>query len=393
MSSTFADEPPVRARIPADLDAPDRVMAGLTARQVAVLAAAAVPVYLAWQQLAGRIPIAVLAAATTPVVALAVGLALGRRDGQGLDVWLLAAFAHRRQPRRLVPVFVDSRATPAWAPETIPAAPSARVGRLGVLRLPASTVSPDGTIATGSRTAVSLVAATTVTASLHTNAEQAGLVAGYARWLNGLSGPVQIVVSARRVDLGVRALRVAEQAHRLPHPTLAGAAVDYAEFLLDLSEQTDPLERTVTIACAGSGPPRDAQRRAANTVEALSAVGSRCKVLDASEVTAVLTAATDPFGPSDAQAPRTPPNTAVTFSSTASPFPGIWDDRQLRGSGADWPYDPDVDVGQLSGNQPVLDDASFDSFDDSPYPAENVDDGPGDQTRALLDGRGRWARW
>jgi hypothetical protein len=354
MSSTFAGEPPIRARIPADLEAPDRVLAGLTARQVAVLAAAAVPVYLAWQQLADRIPVAVLAAFTTPVAAVAVGLALGRRDGVGLDVWLLAALAHRRRPRRLVPVPVDSRATPQWAPDTMPSPPPTGSGRLGVLRLPASAISPNGTITTDSRTAVALVAATTVTASLHTNAEQAGLVAGYARWLNGLSGPVQIVVSARRVDLGARALRVAEQAHRLAHPTLAGTAVDYAEFLLDLTEQTDPLERTVTIACTASGLPREAQRRAANTAEALSAVGARCKVLDATEVTAVLTAATDPFGPSDAQAPRTPPAAAVTYNRTANPFD--------------------------------LDGTSVDSFDEPPYPADNMDDD-------APDGRGRWVRW
>lgn len=54
------DELPVQARIPADLDAPDRVMLGLTTRQVAVLAVAVVPIYLAWQLLAGRVPVPVL---------------------------------------------------------------------------------------------------------------------------------------------------------------------------------------------------------------------------------------------------------------------------------------------------------------------------------------------
>jgi hypothetical protein len=102
MTSITADEPPVRVRIPADLNAPDRVVAGLTARQVAILAVAAVPVYLAWQQLAGRIPVPVLAGATAPIAAVAVGLALGRRDGLGLDAWLLASLAHRRRPRRLL---------------------------------------------------------------------------------------------------------------------------------------------------------------------------------------------------------------------------------------------------------------------------------------------------
>jgi hypothetical protein len=352
MSITTADEPPVRARIPADLNAPDRVVAGLTARQVAILAVAAIPVYLAWQQFADRIPVPVLAGVTAPIAAVVVGLALGRRDGLGMDTWLLAALAHRRRPRRLLPGPVHPRPTPEWAPDAIPVVSAQDGGRLGVLRLPASAVAPDGTISTGSGTAVALMAATTVTDGLHTNAEQAGLVAGYARWLNGLSGPVQLVVSARRVDLGFRAVRVAEQADRLPHPALAAAAVDYAEFLLDLTEQADPLERTITIACIGTA--RDVRRRAVGAAEALSAVGSRCTVLDAAEVTAVLTAATDPFSPGTTLATRTPPQVPVRLTqqwATLAVEP--WDDDDPGFvSDAEHPYAGATD--DRLGGEPLL---------------------------------------
>jgi hypothetical protein len=372
MSSTIADEPPMRARIPADLSAPDRVVAGLTARQVAILAVAAVPVYLAWQQLADRIPVPVLAGVTAPVAAVAVGLALGRRDGLGLDTWLLAALIHRRRPRRLLPAPGHLRPAAEWAPDALPVASPGDRGRLGVLRLPASAISPDGTITTGSGTAVALVAAATVTAGLHTNAEQAGLVAGYARWLNGLSAPVQLVVSGRRVGLGARAVRVAEQANRLPHPALAAAAVDYAEFLLDLTEQADPLERTITIACTGAA--RDVQRRAAGTAEALSAVGSRCKILDAAEATALLTAATDPFVPGTALTLRTPPQAPVRLA-------------QQRPTWAASDFDDDVDL--ASGNGQATPAAADDLSNPELLVSDLWDDHP---ATVPANGRGRWVQ-
>ena len=330
MSRSLAADALVRARIPADLDTPDRVVMGLTVRQAAILAAAAVPIYLAWHLLADRLPLPVLAAATAPLAAVATAVAVGRRDGISLDAWLLAAITHRRTPRRLVPVAPTRDAAPSWAPAHTPATTT---GRLGVLRLPASDIDGDGVLSLGS-SAVALVAASTITSNLNTGAEQAAQVAAYGRWLNALPGPVQIVVSARRVDLGERAVRIADASHALPHEALATAAVDHAWFLLDLADAHDPLERTITIACTATTPTptgdrrtsprvaiaREAHRRAAATAQALADIGSRCRVLDAAEATAVLTAATDPFTATDPRTPRTPPTTPVTAPDTS------WDD-------------------------------------------------------------------
>lgn len=316
MSRAIAEEAPVRTRIPADLDAPDRIAFGLTVRQAAILAATAAPLYVVWQQLAGRVPVPVLAAFTVPVAASAAVVALGRRDGVPFDAWLLAALAHHRTPRRLVPT--RTTVTPAWAPPAHPAPTTratgrGRAGRLGVFRLPASAIADDGTLTTAS-SSVALVAATTVTANLNSPGEQAAQVGAYARWLNALTGPVQIVISARRLDLGARAERIAEQAHDLDSPALASAAVDYAWFLLDLLESHDPLERTITIACTSptARGGAEALRRAAATAEALTAVGVRCRVLDGAEATAVLTTAADPYAATNVTVPRTPPGAPVT---------------------------------------------------------------------------------
>src|SRR5450631_1525527 len=56
----------LRARVPADIEAPDRILGDLTARQVAVLAIGAAVAYLAWRALHTRLPVTVLIAAGVP---------------------------------------------------------------------------------------------------------------------------------------------------------------------------------------------------------------------------------------------------------------------------------------------------------------------------------------
>ncbi len=274
----------VRARIPADVEAPDRILWGLTARQVAILAAAAAVGYLIWQGIGTRV---------RPWIR-----GCGRPSGTG------AALAGPCPPRR------GLGAAPAWAPAT-----TGQDGpRPQVLRLPADAISDDGVITLGDGGAAVLVAATTVNVGLRTGAEQAAMVASYGRWLNSLTGPVQVVVSAQRVDLTSHAYRVADAAQALPHPALADAALDYSEFLLDVAERRDPLWRTVTIACHATGPhaAAEARRRAEHTATALSALGSQTRVLDGPTATAVLTAAVDPYQFGDASWARATADLPVT---------------------------------------------------------------------------------
>jgi hypothetical protein len=305
----------VNARIPADVEAPDRILWNLTARQVAVLAAAAALAYLLWQAIGARLPLPVFAAAVIPLAGVAAALAIGRRDGLPLDAWLWAAIRSRRGPHRQVPAADGIDAPPAWAPTADdPPGP-----RPQVLRLPAEAISDDGVIAFADGSATVLVAATTVNIGLRTAAEQAAMVAGYGRWLNSLVGPVQIVVSARRVDLTSHAQRVADAAQALPDEALADAAFDYAQFLHDIAQRRDPLWRTVTIACRATGPQAaaEAMRRAEHTATALAALGSQTRVLDGPTALAVLTAAVDPYAGGDASWPRATPHTPIT----AEPYP------------------------------------------------------------------------
>lgn len=308
---------PVRVRIPADIEAPDRVLFGLTARQVAVLAAAAAPLYLVWQGLASRVPLVVLALVTAPPVAVAVAVALGRRDGLPLDAWLVAAVRHVRGPRRLTTPAGVTDAVPEWAPPQTPAPhenPEDERGRLGPLQLPITAIDAGGPITTSSGS-MALVAASTLNLALRTDDEQAALIGGFGRWLNSLAGPVQIVMSARRVDMTDRAQRAADRTQLLPHPALAAAATDYAAFLMELDDVRQPLARSVVITCRADTRPgsghQEALQRAERTAAALQAIGAQARVLDGTAAAGVLAAAADPYSPTAQPWPRTPSTAPV----------------------------------------------------------------------------------
>ena len=298
-----------RARIHADVETPDRIVYGLTARPLAILAVAAVVEYGIYKSVVHLLPRPVILGLLVPVAALAVGLALGSRDGLPMDRWLLGGIRHSRAPKRLVPAAGGQLpAPPGWAPTD----PGPRP--LSVLRLPAQAISDTGIVDTGGQ-AVALVACTTVNIGLRTGDEQAALIGGYGRWLNSLAGPVQVVISAERVDLSSHAQRIAERADLITNPALAEAAGDYADFLDDLSARRDPLWRTVTVAVTAHGDKgRDTEvaRRADQTATALSALGVQTAVLDGARVTSVLSVAVDPYTPSDASWPRTRPGAPIT---------------------------------------------------------------------------------
>ena len=104
------------ARIPADIDRPDTVVARLTFRQVAIIAsagAAAWLIFTAVHRALPHAPVLVLAAPLVVLVVIAAGIALGSRDGISADRFLLAAVLHARRPHVMV-----------HAPEGIPDLPS-----------------------------------------------------------------------------------------------------------------------------------------------------------------------------------------------------------------------------------------------------------------------------
>ena len=304
------DTDPPRTPVPADVDAPDRIAYGLTARQLAILAVAALAGYGGFQALSGWLAPAAAALTLLPLAGAVIAVVVGRRDGLPLDVWLLAGLRFGRVPRLQTPggagapaLVHTAGAVPLPAPLQLPAD---ALTAAGVLRLP------------GGATAA-VVACGSVNLALRTAGEQAALLAGFGRWLNSLAGPAQIVVSTRPVDLAAHATRLEHAAQRLHQPALATAAEDQAGFLRELGRTRDPLRRQVLVVVHGQ-PGRGATRVGEDTARALAALGVHTRLLDGQAVTAAVAAAVDPYAP-PAPGPRAAPDTPITGPSRKETHP------------------------------------------------------------------------
>jgi hypothetical protein len=291
-----------RVVVPADIDTADRIAWGLTFRQLVILAAGAVPLWLAYSRFGPRLPAVAWVAVGIVVTAVTVVIALGRRDGLPLDVWIRHGLTHQTSPRTFAPGMPgQGRALLTTAPAR-PVVPAP-------LRSSVTAFAADGTATVdGARRAV--LACGTTSVGLRTGTEQAGLLEGFGQWLNALGGGVQIVVSAARHDLTPHADAVLTAAERLPDAALRAAAADHAAFLLDLDATREPLHRQVlTVVPAG--------HTVETTARALAALGVTMTVLDGEHVTAALAATVDPYAP-PVPGPRAVPGTPITHAATRS---------------------------------------------------------------------------
>jgi hypothetical protein len=280
------------------VDREDRLLGDLTARQVAILAVAAVVVWLAWLATRHLVPPAVFAGAAAPVGVAAVLLALGRRDGLSLDRWLAAGLAQARAPHRLVPAPEGIHPPPTWIASDM----AGRARPLPApLRLPATAITPAGTITLGGEGNVAVAVASTVNFALRTPAEQQALTAAFGRWLNSFQHPAQILIRAHRIDLTGMAAQIRASAPALPHPALERAALGHAEFLEHLAEDRDLLARQVLIAVR-EPTGGQAARRISDAARALAAAGVALSPLDGSRATAMLAACCTPGQPPPATA-------------------------------------------------------------------------------------------
>ena len=288
-----------RVRIPADVEREDRILAGLTARQLAILAVPAVVLWVAYEATRRVVPLPVFAALGLPVATAAVVLALGRRGGVGLDRLVLAALRHARSPRRLVPAPEGVPQAPAWAGTDDSPRPAP-------LRLPVEGLGPEGIVDLGPEGSALISRASTVTFALRTPVEQEALVAAFARLCNALTGPVQILVRAEPVDLSEAVAELLDAAGGLPHPRLEEAAREHARFLADLGAGRDLLRREVLVVVQEptgfvTKDPEVAaarlRRRAEEAANALAAAGVTLSALDGESGSAVLSHAVAPDRP------------------------------------------------------------------------------------------------
>ncbi|MEU1728448.1 PrgI family protein [Nonomuraea sp. NPDC005692] len=286
------------ARIPADVEQPDKIIASLTARQVAILVGTGAGLYAAYVAVGDHVPLVVCAAVALPVAIAAILLAIGQHDGISLDRYVLAALQHQRSPKHLISTYEDIPMPPTWIGASTPRPPAP-------LKLPARGVTGNGLIDLGPDGVAAIAEVSTVSFALRTPDEQDALVAVFGRWLNSLSGPAHILVRAERVDLNDTIATLRDNARRLPHPALASAALEHAAFLGDLSARHDLLRRQVLLVVrepVAGAKGRDAAaaralRRLDEAFRVLSSCGLTARLLGARAVTALLASCFDPSAP------------------------------------------------------------------------------------------------
>ena len=388
-------------RIPADVDREDRLLAGLTARQLLILVATAAGLYLAWMVTQSFVPLPVFGLVAVPVAAVAALLVLGQRDGLSLDRLLLAAIRQRTTPRLRLNAPEGMLPAPPWLAARATSSPDARRAAgdqaIAPLRLPARTVTSTagvGVIDLGPDGLAVVAVASTVNFALRTPIEQDGLVAVFARYLHSLTAPVQILVRALPADLAGQIRELDDAADLLPHPALARAARAHADFLAQLAGEMQLLTRQVLLVLreplvaagpvdglGGASPlaalsgrraaARDtrrageATRRAAHTrlarrladaTDLLAPAGITVTPLDAATATSVLAGACNPAGRVPPAALAAPDDVITadvalpTYDDDPDGQPAWADDGQatddgLDGAEAGWPDRDDLDDG------------------------------------------------
>lgn len=281
-----------RVRMPADVEREDKILAGLTARQLIIIATPGLGVWLLYQSTGHLVPPLVLVAVAVPVMGAAVATALARRDGLSLDRLLLAALRFVRSPKRRA---TDSHITaplPSWIDADTPPLPSP-------LDLPVRAISDEGVLDLAEYGCAVLVSCSTVSFSLRTPSEQAGLVNGFGAYLNSLNTPIQLLVRAESIRLDPLVDALDQAAPTMPHPALERAARDHADFLAGLAQTRDLLRRHIILVVREtSGQSTQAavtvRRRAEDAMRALTAAGSQTRVLTGGQAAAVLSSAADP---------------------------------------------------------------------------------------------------
>ncbi|MCZ7458262.1 PrgI family protein [Streptomyces sp. WMMC940] len=303
MNQSDAADPPHSARIPADISRPDRLLGPFTARQTAILAAAGLVLYGGWWATRSFMAPLAYGALVIPISGAMAALVLGRREGIGLDRFLLAALTHARTPKRRV-----------HAPEGVPPLPAVVPDRWAraagpppaATCMPYAGVTTDGVLDLGREGKAALATCSTVNFELRSTAEQQGLTAGFARWLNSLTGPTQLLVRCHRIDLTPLADTLHKDAAALPHPALERAARAHADFLADLARGGDLLGRQIVLVAREEAAVHGVRRhtgegralqRVAEAARALAGAEITVTPLDAEQSASLVGAACNPDSP------------------------------------------------------------------------------------------------
>lgn len=226
----------MKFRLPANVDMPDRIFAGLTLRQLSILGVDGLLIWLLFVGIGRAVHPAVFGAIALPMAGAGALLVVRTPEGIGLDRLILLAARFLLRPRRLV-----------IAPEGIPFR-LRRKARIAPIEIPIQDPSTDGDlIDLGPEGFASVCRASGINLSLRSEPEQSSLIETFARFLNALDGPTQFLVVSRRVDLEGLLAGLKKRASSLGHPALEEAARRHADYLEGLVSRRDVRRRELLL--------------------------------------------------------------------------------------------------------------------------------------------------
>ncbi|MFF0452998.1 PrgI family mobile element protein [Nocardia africana] len=341
-------------RIPADVDRRDRLIGPFTARQLAILAATALLLYLTWMATRTTLaPVAFLAVAAPIATVVTVAIST-TRDGLTGDQLLLAAITHQLRARHLLRDPNRIASVPRWVadqPVRGSRSPAPAALSTEAVRLPNGVTASTGGVGVvdlGADGLAVIAAAGTVNLALRTPAEQDSLVAQLSGWLHTLRQPVQIMLRSARLDMTAH-LSALDAATDDMSPELAAAARDHADHLAELATTDNLIARQVLLiwrepidtpatrapsmtlsrlALRRRGPRERAStasrraaesrliRRLSEAADLLAPLGVRVTALDEVQATAVATSCCNPGSLVAASADLAGPDEIITAAGT-----------------------------------------------------------------------------
>lgn len=277
----------MRFRLPANIDMPDRIVAGLTFRQLVIIGIDALLIWLLFVAFGAFIHPAVFGFIGIVMAAGGLALATSTPEGLGVDRLFFLAARFLKSPKRQV-----------LAPEGIPS--SGMRTSTSPIRIPVYDLTDSGLVDLGQEGLASICRASGVNLGLRSEKEQQALIEGFSRFLNSLDGPVQILAVSRRVDLKRLLTDMKEGTQALEHPALQRVAQDHLIFLEALATDRSARRREVLVCFRapheGPGAELELRRRVDQAQSLLRGFGVSLQPLERDEAARCLRGVADPEG-------------------------------------------------------------------------------------------------
>lgn len=300
--------PPRPVPVPANLDVEEHLLGPLTARQCVILAITAAAGLAEAEALhaAAHLTVSLVAAGTLPLLLVGLLLALAKPGGIPAD----------RQLRSLIRFLRSGRRQAACPPDFRP--PSG-INRLAAPYLALGEQDGCAIVHTNRDQAAVVIQTQPRCLQLADPDETRSMLAAIGTLLSAQTGPFAISTITERVSLDAHAAQAAEIARALTPPGLADLAAREGGFLRDLAAERDLWHRRhlITIREVGPGAAARAAHRAHGTATLLESCGISARILEAPELTALLTAACDPHR-SAAPFELAPPDQPITATFTVT---------------------------------------------------------------------------